>query len=566
MNLFGLQITRAAPPSPIRDDRGGWRRLVREPFAGAWQRNMEWTIDTVLAHPAVYACVSLIAQDIGKLRPKLVELGENGIWKEVSSPAFSPVLRQPNRFQTHNQFKQWWTTCRLIHGNTYALKERDERGVVVRLYVLDPTRVTVLAAPDGEVFYQLKADNLSGLTLDEVAVPASEIIHDRLNPIFHPLVGISPLFASGAVAQLGLNIQNNSASFFGNGSNPSGILSTPVSIGPGKAEELSDIWNSQFGGGNTGRVAVLGDGMKFEAMRMTAVDSQLIEQDRHTSELICAAFHVPAWKIGLAPMPAYTSPEIANRTYYTDCLQSHIEDYESCMDAGLGLTTPTNTGRVLGVELAVQEGLFRMDTATQIRTLVEAVKGGVYTPNEARQEVDKESLPGGDTIWLQQQDVPIEAAFKAAMEPPPPPPALPPAPEPAALLPGEPDPAEREAPEPEHGLQMWEGWFARDTLSLHREAQSFAIRIAPPAPAPDVAATRMMERLDRLERAPHEREATPVVVNVTTPDVHVTLPEFTLAPAPVSVTMEAPKPGTRSLVVQRPDGSILTADVTETHG
>ena len=31
------------------DYGGGWRPIVREPFSGAWQRNQEWTTDSVLA-------------------------------------------------------------------------------------------------------------------------------------------------------------------------------------------------------------------------------------------------------------------------------------------------------------------------------------------------------------------------------------------------------------------------------------------------------------------------------------------------------------------------------------
>src|SRR4030042_1142583 len=92
------------------DSRGGWTPYLREPFAGAWQRDIEWSVDTVLAHHAVYTCVTLIASDIGKLRPKLVQMDGNGIWTETTSPAFSPVLRRPNRYQNHIQFKEWWVT------------------------------------------------------------------------------------------------------------------------------------------------------------------------------------------------------------------------------------------------------------------------------------------------------------------------------------------------------------------------------------------------------------------------------------------------------------------------
>ena len=154
------------------DNRGGWTPWIREPYSGAWQRNDEWKVDTVLAYQAVYACITLIANDIGKLRLRLVEKASNGIWTEAISAAFSPVLKRPNRFQNHIQFKQWWVTSKLVHGNAYALKQRDNRGVVTALYVLDPTRVSVLVSPDGGVYYQLNTDNLVGVSDTSVTVPA----------------------------------------------------------------------------------------------------------------------------------------------------------------------------------------------------------------------------------------------------------------------------------------------------------------------------------------------------------------------------------------------------------
>jgi HK97 family phage portal protein len=439
VRLFGLEVRRA-PLSTVGDNRGGWWPIVREPFTGAWQRNMEWTTDTVLAHHAVYACITRIAQDFGKLRPKLVERDANGIWSEVegNSP-FWPTLRRPNRFQNHIQFKESWAISKLTRGNTYVLIERDLRGVPSAFYVLDPTRVKVLVAPDGAVFYELHADNLAGFENDLPAVPASEIIHDRMNCLYHPLIGTSPIFACGTAANMGLQIQENSSAFFANGSNPSGILTSPQAISVEKSQEYSDIWNARFGGSKSGGVAVLGGGLVFSQMRMSAVDSQTIEQLKWTAETVCSTFHVPPWKVGIGEQPAYTKPEIANQAYYSDCLQSPIEQWELCMDEAFGFTTTTE-GRWLGVELDL-DGLLRMDKEGQIDSLTKAVRGSLLAPNEARKQMDQKPLPGGDTIWMQQQDIPMEVAFENATNPPEPPPQKQlPAPEPQKqLTAGEPD-------------------------------------------------------------------------------------------------------------------------------
>lgn len=410
MRLFGLEV-RKADARPILESRGGWWPLVREPFAGAWQRNVEWTHDTILAHHAVYACITLISSDIGKLRTKLVEQDAKGIWSEVQSAAFSPVLRKPNRFQNHIQFKEWWITSKLMRGNAYVLKVRDRRGVVTSMYLLDPTRVEVLVSTDGAVFYKLLDDKLSGLE-EGVTVPASEIIHDRMNCLFHPLVGISPIYASGLAAHVGIQIENNAAHFFGKGSNPSGILTAPKTIDDITAKRLSETWNANFSGENSGKVAVLGDGLKFEALRMSAVDSQMIEHLKWTAEVICSAFHVPAFKIGAGTMPTYQNAEILNQIYYSDCLQAHIESMELCLDEGLGLTDPSaQDGKTLGTELDL-DTLLRMDTATQYKTLGDGIAAALLTPNEARAKIDRQPLPGGDTAYMQQQNYSLAALNK----------------------------------------------------------------------------------------------------------------------------------------------------------
>lgn len=403
MRLLGWELRRASA-TPIGSR--GWWPWIREPFTGAWQRNMEWSADTVLAHHAVYSCITLISNDIGKLRWRLMQQRTDAVWEETSVAAFSPLLRRPNPIQNHIQFKQWWITSKLLRGNTYALKQRDNRNVVVRLYLLDPSRVQVLCAPDGSVFYQLSADNLSGIA-DAISVPASEIIHDRMNCLFHPLVGVSPLYAAGQAANVGLRIEENSTRFFGNGSNPSGVLTAPGSISDETAGRLKEFWQTNFGGENTGRVAILGDGLTFEPMRMTAVDSQLIEQLRWTAEVVCSCFHVPPFMAGVGAMPTYNNIEALGQQYYTQCLQSLIEEMEACLDEGLGLEEKVD-GRQLGIELDL-DGLLRMDTATLIKSLREAVAGSIQTINEARRSLGLPPVEGGDTVWMQQQNYSLDA-------------------------------------------------------------------------------------------------------------------------------------------------------------
>lgn len=404
-------FSKAAPPSSLSgvNSRGGWFPLIRESFMGAWQRNVEVRQDLVMAQSTVFACITQIASDIGKLRLKLVEMDANGIWSEVASPAFSPVLRKPNRYQTRQKFIEQWLVSKLSDGNAYILKERDARGVVVALYVLEPTRCKPLVAENGDVYYQLQDDYLSGLPQGVPAIPASEIIHDRMVCLFHPLVGVSPIFACGLAATQALNIQNNSAKFFENMSQPGGVLTAPAAISDTTAARLKKHWEENFTGANSGKVAVLGDGLKYESMTVNPVDAQMVEQLKMSAEQVCSTFHVPAYMVGAAPAPAYNNVEALNQQYYSQCLQALIESVEACLDDGLGLVDVS--GHTYGSELELDD-LLKMDTAALTNALKEQVVAGIASPNEARKRLNLPPVVGGNTPYMQQQNFALSSLAK----------------------------------------------------------------------------------------------------------------------------------------------------------
>ena len=414
MRLLGLQITRATKSSvpvtevpPFSGSGGGWFNIIREPFTGAWQRNQSTIRSDLHSNHAVYSCETLIATDVSKCRPKLVEQDKNGIWNEVSVAAFSPVLTKPNNYQNRIQFFEQWIISKLSAGNTYVLKGRDQRGVVNSLYILNPLRATPLVTPSGDVYYRLKPDNLSGLDGEgDVVVPASEIIHDVMVPLYHPLCGVSPLVASALAAAQGMSMQRSMEKLFRNGVQPGGILTAPSAISDPDADRFKKYFEENFTGENSGRIAVLGGGLKFEAITMKAVDAQLIEQLKWTATVVCGCYHVPAYKVGVGDPPPYQNVQATEQQYYSQCLQKFFECIELLLDEGLGLTNVQ--GHTYGVEFDLDD-LLRMDTATLIESEVKAVGGGIKKPDESRKRLNLPPVKGGDTPYLQQQNFSLSA-------------------------------------------------------------------------------------------------------------------------------------------------------------
>jgi HK97 family phage portal protein len=382
--------------------------IVRESFPGAFQMNVNLTDADILTSTTVYACISLISSDIAKMRLRLVKLNQYGIWEEIESPSFSPILRKPNRHQTRIEFIKRWLISKLTNGNTYVLKVRDNRDVVKEMYVLDPRQVTPLQASEtGDVYYQINRDDFSN-TQETLVIPAREIIHDKMNPLYHPLVGIPPIYAAGLAATQGLKMQNFSSTFFGNGGRPSGTIEAPDEIAPETAARLAEYFSTNFSGANAGKVAVLGDGLKYNPIPISSADAQMIEQLRWSAEAICSCFHVPPSMVGVGPSETNNNVETRWQQYYAQCLQIHIESIELLLDEGLGLSPATNASEPLGTEFDLDD-LLRMDTAAMVTAETNAVKGSVKTPNEARRRMGLPPKKGGDTIYLQQQYYSMEA-------------------------------------------------------------------------------------------------------------------------------------------------------------
>lgn len=385
---------------------GGWRRII-EPFAGAWQRGIEEKQATVLSYPTLYACLNRISTDIGKLPFRLVQRDSNGLWRETTNPAYSPVLRSPNHYQTPAQFREAWILSKLQNGNTYVLKGRDARGVVDRLYVLDPCFVMPMITQSGDVYYRLSYSSAENLlpfefAADQLIIPASEIIHDRLNCFHHQLIGVPPLCAAHWPTVKNLKILRDATQFFANGAQPGGILTAPAGMSDDDAAAVKAYWDQNFTGEHRGRVAVIGADMKYQAFAFNAVDSQLVEQMRYSDEQIAQPFGIPPFKIGIGSIPAGLKVDDLNQLYYSDALQAHIEAMEDCLDRGLGIAED------LGVELNL-EPLLRMDAQKQADVESSLVKNGIKAPNEARRRFGLSPIEGGDSVYLQQQNFSLQA-------------------------------------------------------------------------------------------------------------------------------------------------------------
>lgn len=406
---------------------------AQEPFAGAWQRNITNANPrdpNLLAYSGVYACVTIIMQDMAKMALRSMRLAADGITEEVNKASpYHRLLRKPNTYQTSIQFMMLYMACRLLRGNVYVYQEFDMRGVPKAWHLLHPDRTIALVDPETkDVFYEFtphQTDMFKVIGFEKGGkwcIPARFIIHDRINCLWHPLIGTSPLFAAAVTAMTGGRILMNTERLFANMARPSGALTSDGEIRDGTAERLKREFEANYSEGNIGKTAVLGDGLKWTPMVMTSTDAQLIEQLKWTIEDVARCFRVPMYLLADVTRMTYKNSEQAAQGYFSGCLQYHVEDIE------LLFTNAFNMDESLEYVAFDIRSMFRMDMQERFNAYKAGIAAAVLAPNEARRWEGLGPVAGGEEPRMQMQYVPLSTPV---VDPTAPAPAAPaPAPKP----------------------------------------------------------------------------------------------------------------------------------------
>ena len=145
---------------------------------------------------------------------------------------------------------------------------------------------------------------------------------------------------------------------------------------------------------------MLGEGLEWQPLTITAVDSQLIEQLRWTGDDVARVYRVPTFMLGDLSKSTYKNSEQMQRTYYSGCLQYHIEALEARFDAGLEVE-PRH-----GIEFRI-ENMLRTEIDVRFEAYAKALQSSWLTINEVRAEERRSKIAGGDEPMVQIQYAPL---------------------------------------------------------------------------------------------------------------------------------------------------------------
>jgi HK97 family phage portal protein len=372
-----------------------------------WQNGYTpWLMGSQLA--IIEACLSAYSQTTAMCPGDHWVANSKGGRDRVTTSALSRILRAPNDYQTMSDFLLNAVRQLYYEGNAYALCMRNARYEIAELHLMDNRYCRALIDGDGEVHYALGGNWVVQNRYGPLStVPARDVLHIKLHvdQLRNPLRGESPLVSAYLDVMTGTTIRAQASQFYNNQAKPGFVLSTDLMLDRDQVSAARDRWNEQTTGDNVGGTPILTGGLKPQQIPMaTFRDAQLAEVLKLSDQDIAMAFRVPLQILGIGSGP-YGSTEALMQQWVASGLGFCLNHIEEAFGQVFGLKGQPDEYVEFDTKV-----LLRSAYKDRIEALVRGVQGGVYSPNEARNSENMNSVKDGDEPRVQQQVVPLSAA------------------------------------------------------------------------------------------------------------------------------------------------------------
>ena len=378
-------------------------------FMGGSTAGKAVTERSAMQMTAVYSCVRILSEAIAGLPLHLYRYGaDSSKQKALDHPLYTLLHDEPNPEMSSFVFRETLMTHLLLWGNAYAQILRNGKGDVIALYPLMPNKMTVDRDDEGHLYYSYQRSN------DEALKPNSRVIlspHEVLHIPglgFDGLVGYSPIAMAKNAIGLAIATEEYGAKFFANGAAPSGVLEHPGTIkDPSRVREA---WQSQFGGSsNSGKVAVLEEGMKYTPISISPEQAQFLETRKFQINEIARIFRVPPHMVGDLEKSSFSNIEQQSLEFVKYTLDPWVVRWEQSIMRGL--LSPDEKKQYFAKFIV--DGLLRGDYQSRMNGYAVGRQNGWMSANDIRELENMDRIPaeeGGDLYLINGNMLPMKHA------------------------------------------------------------------------------------------------------------------------------------------------------------
>ena len=367
------------------------------------------TSASALSEATYFACLKVLSESLGKLPLKLQQYTpEHGIRVARDHRYYRMLNERPNRHMTASVFWGTMELCRNHYGNAYAwIDTRNPQRP--QLWPIDPREVQVwyddacrLAdAPD--VYYRVSTKQ--GL----VVFGSEEILHFKSHLTLDGLVGVSVREQLASTVEGNTKAQKFINRLYDSGMTAKAVLQYTGNLDDKKVDTLLKGIEAYAKGEMKARgienIIPMPYGMTLTPLNLKLTDSQFLEIKQYSALQIASAFGVKPYQVGDYTKSSYASAEAQQLSFLVDTLLYIVKQYEE----EIGYKLLTDVEEAAGYHAKFNTAvILRADLKTQIEALSLAVNSFLYTPNEAREFLDKPAVDGGDRLLGNGASIPVQ--------------------------------------------------------------------------------------------------------------------------------------------------------------
>ncbi len=368
------------------------------------------TPEKALSEATYFACLKVLSESVGKLPLKLLQHKEDGgVVTARGHPLYFALYARPNPYMTATTFWSTMEQNRNHFGNAYAwIKGAGSK-----------TSLWILPSEDVEIWYD---DQKILSDLPDIyyiyshagklyKFSSEQIIHLKTSNTFDGIKGISVREQLKTTITGNIKSQKMLNQMYKSGFTAKAVVQYTADLSGENLkkfkEKIEDFAGSDLDDKEVKNIIPIPVGTTLTPLNIKLADNQFIDIKKYSALQIASAFGIKPNQIGDYEKSSYASSEAQQLSFYVDTLLYILKQYEEELNYKLLSLDEIENGFYFKFNIAV---ILRADLKTQIETLSKAVSNFLYTPNEARALLDKESKPGGDKLLGNGASIPVELA------------------------------------------------------------------------------------------------------------------------------------------------------------
>ena len=380
------------------------RYRTAEPGPGWTTAGPHVTPHNSLGCSSVAACVRLLSETIAALPLHVYRDDGKSKTIETGHPIYDLIHSKPNEFQTSFSWVQQAITHCLLHGNFYALIERDSSGQPVGLWPLNPYGV-IVEAVDGEVRYRYAYGGVRG------DLSFEEVLHFE-GLTLDGLVGLSVIQMAREGMGLSIAQETHAASLFRNNARPGLVVQFPQFLTEMQRSAYESSFANKFAGAlNSGKAVILEGGMTIAPVGFTSEDAQFLESRQFSVIEIARWFRVPPTMIGDMTRVSYSSSESEMQLFAMHSLVPWCANLEAEMNSKL---LPERTQFYVKFDV---NSIVRGDQQSRYTSYSQGLTAGFLTVADVRAAEGLPYIAGTEALNRPANMVPQGEATNAPVQP-----------------------------------------------------------------------------------------------------------------------------------------------------